>query len=66
VQKLLPDNPHVLFAEGGSRGYVRVDLERGLWRADLRAMASVADPAASCGTLASYVVEAGRAGPVRA
>ncbi len=66
VQKLLPDNPHVLFAEGGSRGYVRVDVERGLWRADLRAMASVADPAASCGTLASYVVEAGRAGPVRA
>jgi hypothetical protein len=47
------------------RGYVRMEITAKETRADLRAMASVAKPDAACGTLASFVVEDGRAGPRR-
>ena len=66
LQALLPDNPHVLFAESRFRGYVRVDLVPGQWRAELRAMDHVKSRDAPCRTLASFVVEDGRAGPQRA
>jgi alkaline phosphatase D len=60
------DNPHVHFADGTRRGYVRVELTRERLRADFRAMRSVADPRAEADTLASFVVEDGRPGARRA
>ncbi len=60
------DNPHVKLADGRYRGYVRMDVEPGKLTADLRAMESVAQRDADCGTLASFVVESGRPGPQRA
>ena len=66
MNALLPDNPHMLLAESRYRGYVRADVTPRLWRADLRAMETVRVREASCRTLASFVVEDGRAGPQRA
>jgi len=63
---LLPDNPHLKFADGRYRGYTRVDLTGKLWRADMRAMASVKTRGATCSTLGSFVVEDGKPGPLKA
>jgi alkaline phosphatase D len=60
------DNPHVRFADGRRRGYVRVEVTPQQLRADLRAMRSVTQPRAEADTLASFVVEDGRPGAVRA
>jgi alkaline phosphatase D len=60
------DNPHVRFADGTRRGYVRVEVTPQRLRADLRAMRTVAQPRAECDTLASFVVEDGRPGAARA
>ena len=62
---MLPDNPHVLYADSRYRGYTRVDIGEKLWRADLRAMESVRSRDAGCSTLASFVVEDGKPGPLR-
>ena len=61
-----PDNPHVRFADGTRRGYVRVEVTPRQLRADLRAMRTVTQPRAECDTLASFVVDDGRPGAVRA
>ncbi len=66
VNKLLPDNPHVLYADSRYRGYTRVEVTPKLWRADLRGMESVQRSDAACGTVATYVVESGRPGPLKA
>jgi alkaline phosphatase D len=66
VNQYLPDNPHLLYAESRYRGYTRVDLTPKLWKADLRGVESVQNRDAPCNTLATYVVEDGRPGPVRA
>lgn len=63
---LLPDNPHLLYVESRQRGYVRVEVTPKLWRTELRGMASVREREAPCNTVATFVVEDGRAGPVRA
>ncbi|MGD1983080.1 MAG: alkaline phosphatase D family protein [Chromatiaceae bacterium] len=55
-------NPHVSFATGLHRGYLRLDLTAQRLIADLRAVDSVQDPASGCATLASFVVENGRPG----
>jgi len=60
------DNPHIKFAEGRYRGYLRIELTPGLLRADMRAMETVRERDAPCSTLASWVVEDGRPGPQRA
>jgi phosphodiesterase/alkaline phosphatase D-like protein len=44
------------------RGYVRVEATPATWRADLRAVSTVARPEAQAHTLTSWVVESGRAG----
>jgi alkaline phosphatase D len=59
------DNPHVRFADGTRRGYVRVEVTPRQWRADLRAMRTVTQPRAECDTLATFVVDDGRPGAVR-
>jgi alkaline phosphatase D len=56
----------MLYAESRHRGYVRVEATSKLWRADLRAMDTVRTREAACRTLASFVVEDGKPGPVRA
>jgi alkaline phosphatase D len=66
LNRFLPDNPHILLADSRYRGYTRVEVTPKLWRADLRAMESVQQPDAACTTLASFVVEDGRAGPSKA
>jgi alkaline phosphatase D len=66
LEALLPDNPHVKFADGARRGYVRVELTRARLRADLRAMRTVAQPRSEAETLATFVVDNGRPGAVRA
>ena len=62
----LPDNPHILLADSRFRGYSRAEVRRDRLQVDLRAMESVQRRAAPCGTLASFVVEDGKPGPLRA
>ncbi len=66
VNRLLPDNPHILLADGRYRGYTRVRLTPERWSADLRIIETVQRPEAPCSTLATYVVENGRSGPLKA
>ncbi|HEV3009633.1 MAG TPA: alkaline phosphatase D family protein [Burkholderiales bacterium] len=66
LDKALPENPHVLLAESRHRGYVRAELGPGRMQVDLRAMENVQQRDASCSTLASFVVEDGKPGPMRA
>ena len=63
---LLADNPHMTFTDSRYRGYVRLDLSRERLGADLRAMESVQSREAGCKTLASFVVEDGRPGTIKA
>ena len=66
LNRFLPDNPHMKLMESRYRGYVRVDVTEREARFDLRAMESVRERGAACRTHATFVVEDGRAGPVRA
>jgi alkaline phosphatase D len=66
LDKRRPANPHVLLAESRYRGYVRAEVTRRRMQVDLRAMESVQTRDAGCSTLASFVVEDGRPGPVKA
>jgi alkaline phosphatase D len=66
MNQYLPDNPHILLGESRYRGYTRVDITPQRWSADLRIMETVQRRDASCSTLATYVVEEGKPGPVRA
>lgn len=58
----LANSPGLRFATGRSRGYLRLDLEPGMLRADMVAMDTVAEPRAGSRVLASFTVEAGRPG----
>jgi alkaline phosphatase D len=62
----LPDNPHVRFFESRERGYIRCALTPERWQTDLRVVSDVRDRHATARTLASFVVEDGRPGAVRA
>ena len=66
INQYLPDNPHVLLADSRFRGYARVDVTPKRFQVDLRAMETVQRRDAPCSTLASFVVEDGKPGPVRA
>jgi len=63
LNAFLPDNPHMKLVDSRYRGYVRMELTPAQMRTDLRAMESVTKPEAACSTLASFVVEDGKAGP---
>jgi alkaline phosphatase D len=63
---LLADNPHLAFTDSRFRGYTRFELSRERLGADLRAMESVQKREAACNTLASFVVEDGKPGAVKA
>jgi alkaline phosphatase D len=66
MNQYLPDNPHILLGESRYRGYTRMDLAPERCVADLRIMETVQRQEAACGTLATYVVEDGRPGPLKA
>jgi alkaline phosphatase D len=55
-------NPHVRYATGLHRGYLRFEATPRRLTADLRAVDSVSDADSGCTTLASFVVENGRPG----
>ena len=59
-------NPHVLLAESRYRGYTRVEVTQKRMQVELRAMESVQTRESPCSTLATFVVEDGKPGPVRA
>ena len=65
LNELLPDNPHFLYADSRFRGYTRVEVTEKAARVDLRGMESVRVRDAACNTLASFVVESGKPGPLR-
>jgi len=69
-QKALPTilahNPHIKYARGDRRGYIRASIAGGRFSADMIGVETVKKPAARAETLASFVVEDGRPGPQRA
>jgi alkaline phosphatase D len=64
--KFLPDNPHVKFFDSRKRGYVSVELSRARLKADYQVVSDVTDKNATRSTLASFVVEDDKPGPVAA
>ena len=58
-------NPHVLLANCEHRGYALVDVTPSTWTTQLRVLDDVTRRDASISTLARFVVEDGRPGPVR-
>lgn len=66
AEKALPWNPHVHFFNGDLRGYTRFLLDRERLRADFRLVDTVRSPDALIDTRASFVVEDGRPGALRA
>jgi alkaline phosphatase D len=63
---LLAENPHVKFGNSEVRGYTRFEVRPGELRVDLRALETVARRESDIRTLASFVVEDGKPGAVRA
>lgn len=66
IRSIAAENPHIRFATGLHRGYVRVDLAPGRLTADLRALDDARRQDARCSTLASWIVEDGRPGAQKA
>jgi alkaline phosphatase D len=59
-------NPHIKFFDGDRRGYVRCTVGTTRWTTDLRMVPTVSRADAPATTYASFVVEDGRPGAVRA
>jgi alkaline phosphatase D len=64
--RFLPENPHIKFFDSRPRGYVRCEVRPERWSTDFRAVDSVLTLTSTVSTLASFVVESGRPGPVQA
>lgn len=58
-------NPHIHYACGDKRGYVRVALDKKAARITLCAVDSEKDPKSGISTLAEFVVEKGRPGAIK-
>lgn len=63
---LLPENPHVQHFESRQRGYTLLTFTQEALTADMRVLDDVRTPDAAISTLASFAVEAGKAGAVAA
>lgn len=63
IQAARRANPHVHFATGAHRGYLRLTLTEAQLLAELRSVSTVRDREAACTTIARYIVEDGVAGP---
>lgn len=55
-------NPHVRFLDNTRAGYTLLDLTPERMKIDMRAVASLTDPASPCTSLGQYAVEDGRPG----
>ncbi|MFO1295603.1 MAG: alkaline phosphatase D family protein, partial [Rubrivivax sp.] len=66
VDAALRFNPHIHYGRSQERGYVRFVLTKDRLEADLRVVAQPTDPASAVASAARFVVEAGKAGAVRA
>ncbi|MGH3731075.1 MAG: alkaline phosphatase D family protein, partial [Micromonosporaceae bacterium] len=62
IEAALPENPHVKFYNGRQRGYVRCDVTRDQWRANLLFVDDVSNPDSPVRSQARYVIEDGRPG----
>jgi len=65
IAAVLPENPHIKLADGTRRGYTRVTLSRDRAVAEMQAVDTVKTPGAPISTLATFVVEDGKAGALR-
>ncbi len=63
---LLPENPHIKFVDDTRRGYILCDVDKNVWRSNLRVADNVRLRNASYTTYKSFVVENGKPGPVPA
>jgi alkaline phosphatase D len=66
LDALRSENPHMLLMDSRYRGYVRMEVTPTRLATDLRAMESVTRREAACSTLATFLVEDGRPGPLKA
>lgn len=66
VDAIVRHNPHVLLARCDLRGYGLADITPQRWTTDLRVLDDPLRADSGASTLARFVVEDGRAGPVRA
>ena len=57
-----PFNPHIHYARGDQRGYMRFTLDTKQLQAQLRVVSDVMDPDSGVSTAARFVVESSRAG----
>jgi alkaline phosphatase D len=62
VQAFLPQNPHIKFFESRLRGYVKCTVTRDRWLSDLQVVDTVKKVDSTVRTLASFSVQAGKAG----
>jgi alkaline phosphatase D len=60
-----PNNPHIV-VRNNNRGYVRCTLTPDSWTSEYRKASTVTKPQATASTLATFVIEDGRAGAARA
>jgi alkaline phosphatase D len=60
------ENPHMLFGNSETRGYMRVQMNGQRLLADLCGLDNVADAETACTTLARYMVEKGNPNPQKA
>ena len=66
LEAMAGENPHIKYGNLTRRGYVRMELTPKQARADLRGVDSVTSRDAGVETMATFVVEDGRAGAQRA
>jgi alkaline phosphatase D len=59
-------NPNVLLSDSSKHGYLLLDIDRKRILADLVTVDTIKQPDAARGLIASYVVENGKPGPVKA
>jgi alkaline phosphatase D len=65
IAAALAENPHIKLADGTRRGYTRVILSRDRAVVEMQAVDTVKTPGAPISTLATFVVEDGKAGALR-
>ena len=65
IAAVLPENPHIKLADGTRRGYTRLTLSRDRAVVEMQAVDTVKTPGAPISTLATFVVEDGKAGALR-
>lgn len=59
---LMPENPNIKYVNDRYRGYIMFDVNRDVWKADLRIVEDVRVRTPSFRTLASFAVENGKPG----